>query len=131
MPYRKIKKLKDQVEYILKEKPETRNCDIKLTIEIWKEFYLDKLAHSKKDGEYYIKLDKLKEVPRQANIKRARAKFQNDRKEYLPTKWSVAKQRRIEEDEWRVAMGYPTKKTVGDETPSWTPESEKVQNKLI
>jgi len=40
------------------------------------------------------------------------------------TIWEVVKQRKINEDEWRVAMGYPTKETVGDKVPSWTPPSE-------
>ena len=63
-------------------------------------------------------------LPREDNVKRVRAFWQNDKKKFLPTVLEVAIARRINEDEWRVAMGYPTKATTGTPTPSWTPVSE-------
>lgn len=140
MNYKEIKTLKGQVKYCLEEYPETRNSDITLTIAIWKVFFPQHLF--KVDGlretdgvQQAILLKNLFELPREDNIKRVRAHFQNDKKILLPTVWEVAKGRGIAEDEWRVAMGYPTRITSGTETPSWVPPSEvkgeEVQNTLV
>lgn len=123
MNYQDIKTLKGQVEYCLRAYPETRNSDITLTIQIWREFYPERM---RKLGERMaVELKDLYDLPREDNVKRARAYFQNDKKLYLPTELSIAKRRGILEDEWRVAMGYPTKATTDTPAPSWTPPSEK------
>ena len=62
-----------------------------------------------------VMLKELFELPREDNIKRIRAKIQNDEKRLLPTKWEVARKRGILEDEWRVAMGYPSKNCAGQD----------------
>ena len=116
--YRQIKTLKGQVEHCLKNYPDTRNSDITLTIQIWREFYPEKVI-----GEA-VALKDLYELPREDNVKRARAYFQNDKKLYWPTSLEIAKKRGILEDEWRVAMGYPTKATTGTPQPQYTPPSE-------
>jgi hypothetical protein len=123
MEYRAIKNLKKVVEAMLRDNPATRNSDIELTIAIWKKYYPHFVIVSK-TGTEYIPLLTLFELPREDNIKRARAFIQNEKKKYLPTEWAIATKRGILENEWRVAMGYPTQGTTGTENPSWTPPSE-------
>lgn len=95
--------LKNQIEQCLKEIPETRNSDVRLMIEIWQKFYT-KYIKCGATGERGIWLKDLFDLPREDNIKRLRAHFQNDKKMYLPTVWSVAKQRKINEDDWKLYM---------------------------
>lgn len=114
MNYEAIKTLKDQVEYVLREVPNTRNSDILLTVEIWRRWYPTRV-HQTELGAEYVYTSDLLDLPREDNVKRARAHFQNTKGLYLPTSWEVAKKRGLAEDEWRVAMGYPTKS--GDYTP--------------
>jgi len=116
MEYEKIKNLKGKIEYCLRNYPETRNSDITLTIKIWQTFY---------GISDFVSLKDLYNLPREDNVKRIRAKIQNDQKKFLPTILKVAKKRGILEDEWRVAMGYPTKESSGTLNPSWTPSSYK------
>lgn len=59
------------------------------------------------DGKVYVNVAHLYDLPREDNIKRIRAKIQNDLKEYLPTDAKVAKKRGWEEDKWREYLGYP------------------------
>lgn len=122
MEYREIKTLKKQVEHCLRQYPLTRNSDITLTIQLWRVFYPHKIKMSMSRGEA-VALSDLYHLPRESNVKRARAYIQNERKMYLPTELKVALKRGILEDEWRVATGYPTKETAGTEKPSWTPPS--------
>jgi len=96
--------LKKQVEYCLKTKPATRNSDIELTIAIWKEYYGQRIVLSK-SGVELIRLKDLFDLPREDNVKRIRAKF-NELGEYLPTSPEVLKQRGLEEKEWREAMRH-------------------------
>jgi hypothetical protein len=119
MEYQQIKNLKAKVKNVLEKYPETRNCDIQLTIQIWKEYYAQYIF------EDCVALKNLFELPREDNVKRIRAYFQNVKKLFLPTDWIVAKKRGIIQDEWRVAMGYPTQDTTGTATPSWQPPSER------
>lgn len=128
MSYRNIKNLKQAVGDMLKENPATRNSDITLMIEIWRKHFPQRIKRGS-TGEEGVWLKDLYDLPREDNVKRVRAYWQNDKKLYLPTEESVAKVRGINMDEWRVAMGYPTKSTAGTEKPSWTPPSE--QKKLL
>ena len=89
---KELVKLKDKVEHCLKNLPETRNSDITLTIAIWQN-------HHSVGSQ--ISLSQLYDLPREDNIKRIRAKFQNEMDLYLPTDWKVAKKRRINEDKWK------------------------------
>lgn len=89
--------LRDMVEKVLQDVPETRNSDITLMIEVWKRFYSHKLQGMA------VALQDLYELPREDNIKRLRAKF-NEYGKYLPTSWEVAQQRRIDEGVWREYM---------------------------
>ena len=72
-------------------------------IELWQRYYT-KYIKQGASGEKGIWLKDLFELPREDNIKRIRAHFQNDKKMYLPTIWSVAKQRKILEEEWKQYM---------------------------
>lgn len=123
MEYKEIKTLKKQVEHCLREFPETRNSDIALTISVWQLFF-PQFLFREGENSYSVPLKNLYELPREDNVKRIRAYFQNDKNLYLPTVWEIARKRGILEDEWRVAMGYPIKETTGTVAPSFTPPSE-------
>lgn len=99
--------LTGQVEYILASIPETRNSDITLMIEIWKRFYSKNIKYVR-DTDECVLLKDLYDLPREDNIKRIRAKFQNDKKnpQYLPTDQKIAEQRGILAEVWREAMGH-------------------------
>jgi len=129
--YREIKTLQDKVEYCLREYPKTRNSDVRLTTTIWEKFYSNYIF-ADHIGRPAVALYHLFELPREDNVKRIRAKF-NHKGLYLPTVWEIAEKRGILENEWRVAMGYPTKKHAENDRPSWTPPSEMQdgQNKLL
>lgn len=94
-----MRSLKAQVEYCLKEYPDTRNSDIALMIKIWEQFY-PKLIKKGSTGETGVWLKDLYELPREDNIKRHRAVFQNVLFKYLPTSLEVVKQRKINEEKW-------------------------------
>lgn len=49
-----------------------------------------------------IDLKTIIELPREDNIKRVRAKIQNEEHKYLPTTEEVRKQRKISEEEWHA-----------------------------
>ena len=95
---------KKKVERILEIREHTRDSDLRLMIEIWKEFYGDYISHI--DGILYVKLPDLSFLPRESTVKRIRAKIQNEEGRFLPTSWEVAKLRGIEEIKWRKALGY-------------------------
>lgn len=107
-----LKDLTKKINDTLRDFPETRNSDIELTIRIWKEYYPKKLnAH---EGEIFVLLSNLFDLPREDNVKRIRAKIQNEDHEYLPTEWVVAKARGIKEDIWREHLGLQPRKQVLD-----------------
>lgn len=101
------KALKTMVEECLRNIPETRNSDIDLMIAIWKRYYPQRIRKGS-TGEEGVWLRDLRDLPREDNIKRVRAKFNSEGK-YYPTDWKVAKGRGIKEDDWRQELGYPTK----------------------
>lgn len=100
-----MKDLKDQVEYCLTKYPETRNSDIKLTICVWYTF--ENITDRFPIGSLKELTNLMLEMPREDNIKRIRAQFNQDGK-YWPTDLLVAKARRINETEWRIKLGYNT-----------------------
>lgn len=100
----KIKDLDKKIRYALDHDEKSRNSDIRLTQVIWWTFYRDSLKEI--DSVYYVSLGKLFDLPREDNIKRIRAKIQNEEKLYLPTDPAVAKKRGWNEDEWRRHLGY-------------------------
>lgn len=98
---------RDMVENVLRNLPETRNSDITLLIEIWKRYYPQRIKKGA-SGEEGVWLRDLYDLPREDGVKRLRATFNHEGK-YYPTDWKVAKGRGIEEDKWRMEMGYPPK----------------------
>jgi len=101
-----IKKLQDKVEVVLRDYPETRNSDLKLTVQMWKN-YFPEYVHSNIHGEEYIMIDDFTTLlPREDFVSRCRRKVQ-EKGLYLPTLWTIAKKRQINEDVWKKAMGYP------------------------
>jgi hypothetical protein len=117
--------LKQQIEWVLQASPETRNSDIALTLAIWRRFYGEKLRKAA-DGEEYVRLQNLFDLPREDNVKRIRAKFNAEGK-YWPTDLKIARARGILEDQWRVEMGYPTVEDtkMPSKAPSYIQEIEK------
>lgn len=95
-----ITDLTDKIEKVLQDVPDSRNDDIILTLEIWRRYYSNFL-YTAKDGNMYVKLDNIKFLPREDHIKRIRAKIQNEYFKYLPTKISVAEQRKMNIEKWR------------------------------
>lgn len=82
-------------------------------LKVWELFYADMLINGA------LPLKALYDLPREDSVKRLRAMF-TAKGLYYPTTWEVAEARRINEDEWRVATGYPVKES---ERPSYTPPS--------
>ena len=93
-----------QIEYILGTQPETRNSDIKLTQKIWS-FYYPQFIMNHPNGEMIFIRD-LFELPSQDDIKRIRAKIQNEDRRYLPTEINVLIKRAKNSKEWRSFLGY-------------------------
>lgn len=100
--YDSKKTLKQQVDYILGQFPETRNSDTLLTVKLWEHFCHDKL--SRFGGEWFVKVDLVGVLPREDHIKRVRATIQNVEKRHLPTNWDVARQRKWAEEEWKAFL---------------------------
>lgn len=107
-----LKNLKSEVEHCLREFPDTRNSDIKLTNAIWVTFYSGRLK-TDENGNWVVRLLDIYDLPHEDNVKRIRAKFQNEKKLFLPTSKEVAKQRKINEEDWRKHLGLnPELRTV-------------------
>lgn len=92
--------LTTQVTEVLASTPKARDSDQYLTLVIWATYYKSRLFKNEK-GATSVQLADIMELPREDNVKRIRAKIQNEQHKYLPTSLEVAKQRRINEDEWR------------------------------
>jgi hypothetical protein len=99
----KIKDLTKKVETILRDFPQSRNSDQWLTLKIWATYY-PQLIFQYQDRQAVLLKDVM-ELPREDNIKRIRAKFQNVQKMYLPTSLEVVKRRKQNEEEWKSLMG--------------------------
>lgn len=122
MKYRTIKDLKKAVEGIMCDFPESRNNDTTLIIRLWERHFPEIIIQVAGSYGKYIQLDSLFNLPSESEISRIRRKIQETK--YPPTDEKVARARRFNMDEWRVAMGYPTVATSGTPTPKWTPPSE-------
>lgn len=91
------KELEAKVLKILKDIPESRDSDVILTFWIVKTYMPTEVRCI--DGQWFLSMRGLNEY-REDHIKRVRAKIQNEKNQYLPTSWEVAKQRRIAQVEW-------------------------------
>lgn len=92
--------LKQKVLATLAREPETRDCDVKLTISIWTNYYRE-LIKQGSDGNLGVYLKDILKLPREDSIKRYRAIIQNDELKFLPTTWEVARRRKLNEQVWR------------------------------
>lgn len=97
--------LTQQIEFILSTTPESRNSDITLTMELWQHYYKDLFIYSK-SGKPFVALERLFDLPREDNIKRIRAKIQNEERRYLPTNVEVLIERAKLSKEWKEFFGY-------------------------
>lgn len=107
MELEEITKLDAKVRAVLADDLESRNSDITLTIAVWLRFESDKIVKNISTGRRYVALDDLFTLPREDNIKRVRAKIQNDEKKYVPTRLDVALKRKWLEGEWRKYVAKP------------------------
>jgi hypothetical protein len=106
-----VPRLKNMVEITLRDNPkvtlqgrapvEVRNSDIALTIVIWQTWY-----NVGANPDSIVHLYRLFDLPREDNIKRLRAIFQNTEHKYLPTDPNVLIKRGIEQQYWEEALGY-------------------------
>jgi hypothetical protein len=96
--------LKDQVEDILKNYPETRNNDQKLTLYVWMKFSPSKVANF--DNKRYIEVNDILSLPKEDTIGRHRRKFQEIGK-YLADE-KVQEMRSERESEMRKEMSTTT-----------------------
>lgn len=101
-----VPRLKNMVEQVLRDNPkyngaEARNSDVALMIIIWQRWYG---VSDKPDGIVHVR--RLFDLPREDNVKRVRAKIQNEEHKYLPTNPDVLIKRGILEEYWQDALGY-------------------------
>lgn len=115
--------LTQKVEAVLATEPQSRNSDITLTQEIWKKYHTESLIYHPNTNEPFVKLSHLFDLPREDNIKRIRAKIQNEERRYLPTDPKVFYERARLSNEWKQFLGYNV---------NWTDETwvEKCNNYL-
>lgn len=93
--------LKNQIIKILTDFPQSRDSDQWLTIKLWCIFYPSRIIREE-GKEPTIRLKDVMDMPREDNVKRIRAIIQNEEHRFLPTSLEVAKQRKINEEEWRA-----------------------------
>ena len=84
---------------VLEKYPEARDSDQWLTIKIWT-IYFPSMIAPLKDNRPGVALRDIMQLPREDNVKRIRAKIQNEEHRFLPTTKAVAMQRKINEDVW-------------------------------
>lgn len=103
MKQTEIKNLRKKIEYVLENFPKGRDSDQWLTLKIWALYYPDyiKVDKGTVNDRKFVYLEDIMSLPREDNVKRIRAVIQNVEKRYLPTSWKVAKQRKINEEEWK------------------------------
>ena len=101
---KQIKNLRKIVEAELAQTEKARNDDRFLTLAIWWRHYPEYfIVH---ECKHYIRADAVLSLPREDNIKRLRAKIQNEEGKYLPTNADVRKKRGISEEVWLKYCTY-------------------------
>lgn len=95
-----IRELKAKVFSILSDYPKSRDSDIWLTIKLWTVYYPTLIDRTDPENPK-IKLGDILHLPREDNVKRVRAKIQNEDGLFLPESLEVRKQRKISEEEWK------------------------------
>lgn len=99
-----MRNLRAIIEQCLKEDEASRNSDIRLTNYLWIKHYGGRLFKDN-DGKWSVRLIDIYGLPREDDVKRIRALF-NNKGMYLPTDPEVIKQRRLNELQWRKELGY-------------------------
>lgn len=102
------KTLVKQVQSILRDIPQARNSDITLMTELWRRYYPEYIF-TESDIDC-IALVNLFNLPREDNIKRIRAKIQNEERRFLPTEPMVFVERAKLSREWKKFLGYKINK---------------------
>lgn len=100
-----MRDLKPRILYCLEKYPDSRNSDVKLTNAIWVEYYSHKMFRNELN-QWCVVISNLYEMPRQDDVRRLRAKIQNEEGKFLPTSPEVIKQRKINEEKYRSMLGY-------------------------
>jgi len=132
-----LKNLKLKVLHCLAQDEKSRNSDIRLFNNILLIFYKEFIKTV--DGKDSVELSDLYQLPHQDNVKRIRAKIQNEDKKFLPTSIEVAKKRGWLEEDWRKLLGYnPELRTTNAEehieiieNKSFIQQHQYTQNKLF
>lgn len=95
----KLKTVKERVEYVLRNYPESRNDDFYLWL-IYVRLFCKELA------KYidFIPYNVLKKAPKFETIRRVRQKIQNEEHRYLPTDPKVLRKRKLLSKTWRKAI---------------------------
>lgn len=101
---KQILKLRKIIETELSRNEKSRNDDRYLTLSIWWRYYPEHFIVY--ECKHYIKADAVLSLPREDNIKRLRAKIQNEEHKYLPTSAEVRKKRGISEEVWLKYCTY-------------------------
>lgn len=102
-------KLRNQILQILEEHPRARDNDTYLTLKIWSTFYEKYCDKTDPKNPSVHFQDILTTLPREDNVKRIRAKIQNEEHKFLPTTIEVVRARKQNEDVWREVLGYNTR----------------------
>lgn len=99
-----MKYLNDMVLKSLENDEPSRDSDIRLTNYIYVNYFQEKLI--KIDDRWAVKLTSLYELPKEEDVRRLRAKIQNEEGKFLPTSEEVRIKRKISEERWRNYLGY-------------------------
>lgn len=104
------------VKETLRDYPETRNCDKKLTVQLWKTFFPEYIYFRKVEEEGneveqpWVRCENILKLPPQDSISRCRQKVQNDDGMYPPTEIEVVRKRKMNEEEWKRVMSTEYKR---------------------
>jgi len=101
--------LKSQIIKTLETLPKTRDSDQYLTLIIWLNHFKEYIRYE--NGKPYVFLEDIMKLPREDNIKRIRAKL-NEQGLYLSDNPKVLKARKQKQSEWQKELGYNYKPNI-------------------
>ena len=101
---KRIRNLRKIVETELSKNEKARNDDRYLTLLIWWRYFPEYFIMH--ECKHYIKADAVLSLPREDNVKRLRAKIQNEEHKFLPTDPEVRRKRGISEEVWLKYCTY-------------------------
>lgn len=97
---KKLQDLKGKVEIVLRDYPETRDCDVLLTSKLIEKYFPEFYYKNKSTGDVWINQG-AKLAVREISVVRVRTMIQNQDGKYLPRNPRVRKFRRISEERYR------------------------------